>query len=79
MGCQAHTGNGFRALVTALYGWLNKNGLLASLATAVATIAYTGTAQRLGSADRAGRRPGQLPHQRAGYRAAAANVVHRVL
>ena len=45
-------GNGFHALAIALYGWLNKNGLLASLATAVATIVYTGTSQRLSRPDR---------------------------
>lgn len=47
-----HMGNGFHALAIALYGWLNKNGLHASLATAVATIVYTGTSQRLSRPDR---------------------------
>jgi ABC-type phosphate transport system substrate-binding protein len=43
---------GFHSFVIALYGWLNKNGLLASLATAVATIVYGATAQRLGKPDK---------------------------
>src|SRR5262245_29007151 len=45
-------GNGFHSFVIALYGWLNKNGLLAALVTAAATIMYTGTAQRLGKPDK---------------------------
>lgn len=115
-------GNGFHAVVIALYGWLNKNGLFASLVTALATVMYTGTTQRLGKPDKrmswtvlydepinAGgsassapweisfqsRDPGAVLHggqqaggaqlrerhaerDRAGCRAAAVDVVHRV-
>jgi ABC-type phosphate transport system substrate-binding protein len=47
-----HLADTFQALVSGLYGWLNKNGLFAALVSGVATIVYTGTAQRLGRPDK---------------------------